>query len=75
MQTIIGENTSLVLMISNDHNHYFIYNWISYFDLSLLLFFIKNYINDTIHTFLNYIGESLGGSLTFIRFYYTSDDG
>ena len=77
MQKIISENTRLVFMISNDHNHYFIYNWISHFKLSLLLFFIEIYINDIIHTFLNYIGESLGWSLTFalfIRFYYISDD-
>ena len=65
MQKNIGENTRLVFMISNDHNHYFIYNWIRYFKLSLLLFSIEIYINGIIHTFLNYIGESLGESLTF----------
>ena len=57
---------------------FFIYNWISHFKLSLLLFFIEIYINDITHTFLNYIGESLSESLTFtlfIRFYYISGDG
>ena len=65
---IIGENTCLVFMISNDHNHYFIHNWISHFKLSFFLFFIEIYINDMIHTFLNYIGKSLGESLTFTLF-------
>ena len=51
MLKIIVENTRLVFMISNDHNHYFIYNWTSHFKLSLLLFFIEIYINDIVHTF------------------------
>ena len=78
MQSFLSEITLLFFKILNDTDHFFIYDWISYVILSLLLFFIEIYINDTIHvTFFNYIGGSLGGSLSFtlfIRFYYISDD-
>ena len=40
MQKIIGKNTRLVFMISNDHNHYFIYNWISDFKFTLMMLYI-----------------------------------
>ena len=79
MQNLLGEITRLFFKILNDPDHFLIYDWISYVILSLFLFFIEIYINDIIHvTFFNYIGGSLGGSLSFtllIRFYYISDDG
>ena len=74
MQDLLGEIARLFFKILNDLDHFLIYDWISHVILSLLLFFIEIYINDIIHvTFLNYIGGSLGASLSFtllIRFYY-----
>ena len=79
MQNFLGEITRSFFKILNDPDRFFIYDWISYVILSLVLCFIEIYINDIIHvTFFNYIGGSLGGSLSFtlfIRFYYISDDG
>ena len=72
-------SSTILFKILNDPDHFLIYDRIIYVILSLLLFFIDIYINDIMHvTFFNYIGGSLGGSLSFtllIRFYYISDDG
>ena len=73
-----GEITHLFYVILSDPTKYLIYGRLSYTISSLLLFGVKVYINDIMReTFLDYIGESLGGLLTFtlfIRSYFFSDD-